>query len=389
MKPELICNNWTGYCQPMNIIKYIIKCDDIFRQLPLKNDIKIEMFKKYLHYVYSLGTIHDEINAINKKTCINDDEKIKFIDVLKYINYYKIKFYSDDFVLNHRIIIGDFDYVKYVFEKYLFKKLKLKYKRIHNMRYGNYDLKITIAIENGHLNILQFLYENLEKCEIIYNIKLSEEHLFVQSLAEAASKGYIEIVKFLHSKGVNIIYNNNSSIKNAAYSGHLDIVKYLHENGADINDSMSKQYHGYDRLNTPLKLAAHNGHLDIVKYLCENGAHINSNRPYRKSRCPPNTALECAVVRNKFNVVKYLCENGADVTLNKNGAIELALERNNYKILKYLCLYLPDDSKLVTPTAYDSYDKYSRHYCDGDSDETFVECSSDEDEYKMGWEYGE
>jgi len=55
----------------------------------------------------------------------------------------------------------------------------------------------------------------------------------------------------------------------AASKGHLDIVKYLVENGADINVKNSGQQ-------TPLHYSCFEGHLSVVEYLISKGIEVNS-----------------------------------------------------------------------------------------------------------------
>jgi hypothetical protein len=72
---------------------------------------------------------------------------------------------------------------------------------------------------------------------------------------EAASKGHIETLKYLHAKECPW---DEEATKEAAANGHLECLKYLHENGCPWGT-----YTFY--------AAVRNGNLECLKYLHENG----------------------------------------------------------------------------------------------------------------------
>ena len=78
----------------------------------------------------------------------------------------------------------------------------------------------------------------------------------------AATRGYIDIVRFIVESGVdlNAKHDDSTALISASFIGHFVIVKYLIENGADINIETSNG-------DTALIYAAREGHLDIVEYL--------------------------------------------------------------------------------------------------------------------------
>ncbi len=88
----------------------------------------------------------------------------------------------------------------------------------------------------------------------------------------AATRGYIDIVRFIVESGVDLDakHNGSTSLISASNSGHFIVVKYLVENGCDINLETNSG-------DTALICATREGNLDIVEYLISKGAYINDN----------------------------------------------------------------------------------------------------------------
>ena len=87
----------------------------------------------------------------------------------------------------------------------------------------------------------------------------------------ACNDGDLKVVKKYvdHGLNVNELYFGWSPLQMAATKGHLDIFKYLLAHGADINYT-----HPVSRMNS-FHLAAFDNHADIVKFMAEKGADIN------------------------------------------------------------------------------------------------------------------
>lgn len=71
------------------------------------------------------------------------------------------------------------------------------------------------ATQNNHINIVKYLCNNKN-----ISLKIS----ICNSMRIASQEGYLEIVKFLHSKNACCI---SSSIELARMSGHTDVYEYL------------------------------------------------------------------------------------------------------------------------------------------------------------------
>ncbi len=164
------------------------------------------------------------------------------------------------------------------------------------------------AAENGYLDIVMFLVENVP------NI-----HNFNDVFDAAIVKGHLEIVKYLlkNVRELDINWQDDYFIKLAAENCHLDIVKYLYENGANIS---AENYY-------TLRYSAKNGCLEVVKYLLELGADIHAEH---------DDALLLALKNGHLDVVKYLVSKGAKLRIIDDSLLEYLLQKSYYNIITYL-----------------------------------------------------
>ncbi len=170
------------------------------------------------------------------------------------------------------------------------------------------------------------------------------------ALLIAINNGYIEIVKYLLEKGVNVNQNINNVypllelIENIVnYAEYIDIAINMINNGADVNISNAVGFttlmlliraYGYrpddsnmvkliqvsvDKTSdtninaknhnggTALMLAARFTPVNIIKMLIDHGANINLKDN------GGNTALVYAIKESDIETVQFLLDNGADV----------------------------------------------------------------------------
>ncbi|ORX82395.1 ankyrin [Anaeromyces robustus] len=105
-------------------------------------------------------------------------------------------------------------------------KLKLQSKLKFNSKSSkNKEMGLMLAAFNGHLDIIQYLYERGTKlnCES----KQGETPLIL-----ACMGGHLKVVKFLYSHGLNIkegYKNRKTALMYAWINGHLDIIEFLYE----------------------------------------------------------------------------------------------------------------------------------------------------------------
>ncbi|WP_353279010.1 ankyrin repeat domain-containing protein [Wolbachia endosymbiont (group B) of Longitarsus flavicornis] len=148
-------------------------------------------------------------------------------------------------------------------------------------------------------------------------------------LHNAASKGYLNVVKYLIEKGANLEakdHDGRTPIYDASWNGHLDIVKCLIEKGVNVNATDKNGW-------TPLHWAASKGNLEIAKSLIEKGADINAKNIYGKK--PIHRAAE----KNYETVIELLLSKGANVNdTDKSGWTPLhwASQNGHLDVVKYL-----------------------------------------------------
>ncbi|KAH8817548.1 hypothetical protein DL96DRAFT_389475 [Flagelloscypha sp. PMI_526] len=113
----------------------------------------------------------------------------------------------------------------------------------------------------------------------------------------------LEIVRFLVEKGadVNVCGGDyGPALQASAYDGSLEIVHFLIEKGADVNASGG----GYG---SALQAGASHGNMEIVRFLVEKGANVNARGGYYGS------ALQAGAYHESLDIVRFLVEKGASV----------------------------------------------------------------------------
>jgi len=116
----------------------------------------------------------------------------------------------------------------------------------------------------------------------------------------ASAFGNMELVKYLVKKGVDINKNSGilggAPINEAASKGHLDVVRYLLSYGA-LLDTSNSQYN-------PLFSAIYGGHAQIVNLLLEEG--MDATVKYTGKRMKDMDALAFAKERGQTEIAKVI-----------------------------------------------------------------------------------
>ncbi len=182
------------------------------------------------------------------------------------------------------------------------------------------------AINNRYLWSLihQELTEHDERLPIT-NILLELDEKY--HLYEALEKGYEKKVKYFvektgHKGGLN---DGTFVIRGREYTylsiptihGYLDIVKYLVSEGINIDAEKEEL----------LSVAAENGNIDIIKYLVSLGADIHIFG---------EQALNRAAKANQIETVKYLVSQGADLNGINQITISHLINTKNINMLRYI-----------------------------------------------------
>lgn len=129
-------------------------------------------------------------------------------------------------------------------------------------------------------NDYKIIKSSIKKGEIIEIKKILEEKPdlineitpFGSWLQIAAMYGQFEIAQYLIDKNIDINkcggVLDGGPLAEACSKGHLNIIKLLLEKGANIDVSTSSA--------NPLFAAIYNGHFDVVKFLVEKGIDIKA-----------------------------------------------------------------------------------------------------------------
>ena len=93
----------------------------------------------------------------------------------------------------------------------------------------------------------------------------------VTALFQAATQGFVEVVRFLVEEGKADVDKARTSdgctpLFMAAQIGHLDVVRCLVEEGKADVDKVN------NNSQTPINIAADSGHLEVIRFLLGKGA---------------------------------------------------------------------------------------------------------------------
>ena len=203
-----------------------------------------------------------------------------------------------------------------------------------------FPVSVRNAMENGHFEVVKFLVDNgapldptpaaeyghLDILKYLVDIKGADIHVYDDwSIYSATENGHVEVVKFLAERSDSI--PSDLSLY-AAKQGNVELLKFFHSKNLDLRYSDDH----------PFRLAAEGGHLECVKFLYDFGADIRNKN---------ERALKKAVGNGHFNVVKFLVEKGVDVHVDNDVCLLLAIERERLDIIQYLLeLGLKSNAKL-------------------------------------------
>ncbi|XP_042912269.1 alpha-latroinsectotoxin-Lt1a-like [Parasteatoda tepidariorum] len=210
-----------------------------------------------------------------------------------------------------------------------------------------YDL----AVENGHKNIVEFIFENetisrpqLDEvsCKAIASGQLDIiKYLIEQSeiscdpLQTAASEGQLEIVEYLVEEAayhVSENRNGQTALCNAMEKGHYDVVKYLVSKGAEIDGDCSigsKEY-------TPLIYAIEYKNMEIFTFFVSRISDINRKDIFQNTPLYYSSSLNCLECVMHLIETKERTINLNALNSNNKTALEAAYEKQNLEISKYL-----------------------------------------------------
>ena len=168
-----------------------------------------------------------------------------------------------------------------------------------------------------------------------------EDDLYFTALHYAAEGGHLEVVQYLVGQGADVMAETDfgqTALHEAAYEGHLEVVEYLVGAGADVEDTDEDSW-------TPSQWAAWAGHWDVVKYLeslvVEVSRTPDEARAELEARGIDYTAgsFNHAAFKGNLVVVKLFVQAGMSVetTTNTSGTVlQSAAAGGHWAVVKYL-----------------------------------------------------
>lgn len=194
------------------------------------------------------------------------------------------------------------------------KNLPINDKKYNSMSEQDLSEELLIATLNGDLDLVKYLLTspNLKKhayVGYVNNLAMIDIPALSDIFMVAASKGHLEIIKYLVKENVDITINKkNIDYENALIlavkNKHIDIVKYL------LNSSEVKSHFDINSLNmlneNSLFISCKNNDLEMVKALLDFTEQKDLNI-YHKNNAG-NNFLMYACIKGDDQLIKFVFE---------------------------------------------------------------------------------
>nr|XP_039268134.1 transient receptor potential cation channel subfamily A member 1 homolog isoform X2 [Styela clava] len=206
---------------------------------------------------------------------------------------------------------------------------------------GEKNLPLHLAIENGHLDLVEFCIEKSIGAGLgpMVEIRRSREET---CLHLAVLSNNIDIVQLLMRHGADVNAKNSSMASPlfvaAQYNAHT-IVKYLLEHGANVDMKDNDFF-------TPLLVASKHGHLETITHLLDHHADITETDKDDK------TCIIWAAEEDRTDALSILLQSPKGRALIEerdrynNTALHMASSKGHVNAVKFLLQYkAPADIK--------------------------------------------
>lgn len=230
---------------------------------------------------------------------------------------------EDDFMVNRKSFkLPDFDTIKWIESYFPWKtdhvdEHEYLYEDTDRSNHANWVVRcIKEAAAGGNMDIVQYLYNHRllkSKCKVV---------------REAAEKGQLQLVKWLHKQDPNCAMD---ALNYAAHGGHLNVVRWIHrqirkkKNAMldDISREGGRVWRHHHNCLDSIDEAAESGSLEIVAWLHKN----------RRSECSMD-AMSRAGCMGNLEIVQFLHDN-RDEGCYMN-TLEKCAEYGHFNVLKFL-----------------------------------------------------
>ncbi|CAH1397240.1 unnamed protein product [Nezara viridula] len=170
------------------------------------------------------------------------------------------------------------------------------------------DLPLFLAVKTDNVKILEVFTndESIKKALLIATNSVGENLLHI-----AASKGFLNCVKFLIKSGISINAKNiygETPLHQTARVENTDVLNLLIKSGADVKSQT-------DSGDTILHHAAEMGKIGIIKFLLAGKYGLSINQINSNGETPVNKAA----LSGKCEMLKFLVENNGNINIKNEG----------------------------------------------------------------------
>ncbi|KAJ1564550.1 hypothetical protein HK096_007450, partial [Nowakowskiella sp. JEL0078] len=166
------------------------------------------------------------------------------------------------------------------------------------------------AASKGFLEVVRWLVQNCADPEASTLDGITPLHM-------AAASNHVDVVQYLGRIGVQIekfsFSNRYAALHSAARKGSVEAILALLDLGAKVDLQTYLDGNSEEMSWSPLHVACRHGHVKVAKILIQNGADVNLYGQKVKS-----TPLHISAKRADFEMVQLLLNSGANCSLLNN-----------------------------------------------------------------------
>ena len=194
---------------------------------------------------------------------------------------------------------------------------------------------LMLAIRNGHLPAVEWLYQNSIQTRYgLFDPCWHENKQDHNPITCAAEHGHLHLLQWFYLAGADLNHLSacrNNAVLLAARRGDLPMIQWLHKHGVDI-------HHTNRQGENALIFAARGGCLDVVRWLVKH--HVANHFISPAGELRPDSALYVAAMHGHTSVVRYFTRHRdlrGDSSMRK--LLLIAMNNGHLNLAVWLCLY--------------------------------------------------